>query len=345
LSTSEILIEENAARALREVWQAVEPRLRFSVEELRPPFPVVAGYHLGWCDAAGEPSVAGGGKAIRPAMTLLACEAVGGSRTGAIDAAAAVELVHNFSLVHDDVIDHDTERRHRETVWSVFGVPVAILTGNVLLILAQQLLLRSGHQATGEALAELNRAVQRMLHGQMLDIGFESRLAVEPEECLLMVEGKTAALIECACVLGALHAGADDATKQALRDMGRHLGMAFQYVDDLLGIWGDPRRTGKPVWSDLRSRKKSLPVVAALSGGTAAGRELARLYAQTDPLTDEHLADAADLVEEAGGRDWARAAAGRHLDEALSHLRSARPVPEAERDLSSIAHLIVDRDV
>jgi geranylgeranyl diphosphate synthase type I len=342
--TSEALADGQAVRALRDAWQAVEPRVRACVDELDQPFPTIIGYHIGWCDLTGEPVDAGGGKAIRPAMTVLACEVVGGSRAAAVDAAAAVELVHNFSLVHDDIIDNDTERRHRGTVWSVFGVPLAVLVGDALLAAAQRVLVEAGHPDARRALTVLSEAVQRMLHGQMLDTSFETRVHVGLDECLSMVEGKTAALLECACVLGALHGGADAATTRAMRGLGHHLGMAFQCVDDLLGIWGDPRRTGKPVWSDLRSRKKSLPVVVALSDDTAAGRDLARMYAGGDLLTDDQLAKAADLVAEAGGRSWVRSAARRHLDEALSCLRSVACDGEAARSLTAIAHLITDRD-
>jgi geranylgeranyl diphosphate synthase, type I len=344
LSTSEALTGQDAVHALRDAWRVVEPRMRTCVDELEPPLPTIIGYHVGWCDAVGNPVNTGGGKAVRPAMTLLACEAAGGSRRAAVDAAAAVELVHNFSLVHDDIMDRDTERRHRGTVWSVFGVPAAILAGDALLALAQHVLVRPGQAASLRAFSVLNEAVQRMLHGQMLDTRFETRQEVGVEECLSMMEGKTAALLECACALGALCGGADDPTTRALRGLGHHLGMAFQCIDDLLGIWGDPHRTGKPVWSDLRSRKKSLPVVAALRGDTPAGRALAGLYTGTAPLTDDQLAEAADLVAEAGGRSWVRSAARRHRDEALSCLHSVHPPGDVERDIVAIAYQITDRD-
>ena len=348
MSTSEAVAEQEAVRVLQNAWQAVEPRLRSCVDDLHAPFPKYGGYHFGWCDATGEPANSRAGKAVRPALTLLVCELVGGNRDAAIDAAAAIELVHNFSLIHDDVMDGDTERRNRRTVWSVFGVPVAILVGDALLTASQKVLIESEHPAAVRALTLLNRAVQRMLRGQMLDMRFESTSVVGLDVCLSMVESKTAALLECACVLGALYGGADDTTTRAVRGLGHHLGIAFQCADDLLGIWGDPRRTGKPVWSDLRSRKKSLPVVAALSGDTPAGWELARLYAGVDPLTDDQLARAADLVVNAGGKGWVQAAARRHYDEAMSCLRVIRPAgsaaSEAKLALSAIAYLIVNRE-
>ncbi|QFZ18454.1 polyprenyl synthetase family protein [Saccharothrix syringae] len=300
---------------------------------------------MGWCDAAGEPLSAGGGKAVRPALVLLAAKAVSRVDDAVTDAAVAVELVHNFSLIHDDVMDGDEYRRHRPTVWSLFGVPTAVLVGDALLTAAQQVLMAAGHPAATRALAELSSAVQHMLHGQAMDVSFESRQDVGPDESVAMTEGKTAALMRCACVLGALYAGADPPRTAALGDFGRHLGMAFQYVDDLLGIWGDPARTGKPVWSDLRARKKSLPVVAALSSGTAAGRELEQLYHAQGALSDDQLATAAELVALAGGRDWARDRAERHLEDALSCLDAVDAEPQARRNLVAVARLVADREL
>ncbi|RKT54449.1 polyprenyl synthetase family protein [Saccharothrix australiensis] len=344
MTTSGVSTHREALSALRRAWEVVEPRMRTSLDEFCPAFRTVVGYHLGWCDAAGEPVSAGGGKAVRPALALSAAQALGAAEQAAADAAVAVELVHNFSLVHDDVMDGDERRRHRGTVWSVFGIPTAILAGDVMLMAAQQVLLSGGHPVATRALAVLGDTVQQMLYGQMLDISFESRQDVASDDVLIMTEGKTASLIRCACTLGAMYGDGGPDEVAALGDFGRHLGMAFQYVDDLLGIWGRPDRTGKPVWSDLRARKKSLPVVAALSGGTAAGRELARLYGSPAALSDDQLVAVAELVDEAGGRSWARARADRHLQEALSCLEAVDADPRAVRVLVAISRLITDRD-
>ena len=166
MTTSRVSVRQDAWRVLRLTWPVVEPRLRTSGREFCGPFHTVAGYHLGWHDEHGEPVAARGGKAVRPALTLLAAEEAGGP----VDAAVAVELVHNFSLVHDDVMDEDVRRRHRGTVWSVFGVPVAILTGDAKLVAAQQVLIASGHHSAVRALTELTGATQRMLHGQLMDV-------------------------------------------------------------------------------------------------------------------------------------------------------------------------------
>ncbi|WP_385881008.1 polyprenyl synthetase family protein [Umezawaea endophytica] len=329
---------------LRNARDAVEPRLRGAVEQLGDPLRTVVGYHFGWCDPDGTAVVYDGGKAVRPALVLLMSRAVGGVPDDAVDAAAAMELVHNFSLIHDDVIDGDTSRRHRSTVWSLFGVPLAILAGDGMLALAGEVMASSAHPAAGNGSAELYRMTQRMIAGQLADIDFESRADVGLVECRLMAAAKTGALLECSCVLGAMFGGGDPSVFPAVRGFGSNLGMAFQLVDDLLGIWGDPLVTGKPVWSDLRARKKSLPVVAALSSPSPAGRRLATAYLKEGTQSDDDLAMMADLVVEAGGREWTEQAAQRHFDEALVCLRAIAPPAEAERDLVAIADLIVHRN-
>ncbi|HKS47922.1 MAG TPA: family 2 encapsulin nanocompartment cargo protein polyprenyl transferase [Amycolatopsis sp.] len=314
----------------------VEPALRAAVAELPPSMRPLARHHFGWDDE--QPH----GKAIRPAVALLAARAVG-TPEPALPTAVAIELVHNFSLLHDDVMDGDDTRRHRPTVWKLFGVGPAILAGDALITLAAQVLAASGHPAAGAGLRMLTGAVLELVEGQSADLAFEQRDDVEPAECRAMAEGKTGALLGCAAALGALFGGGSPEQVRALDAFGRKLGLAFQFVDDLLGIWGEPAKTGKPVHSDLANRKKSLPVVAALCSGTPAGAELAALYRKPDRLSKEDLARAARLVELAGGRAWAREEAEDLRDRALAHLRAADPDPAAARDLELLAHLTTSR--
>jgi geranylgeranyl diphosphate synthase type I len=260
VSMSEPIAGRDAVEILNKARDVVEPYLR----DLPPPLEIVVGYHFGWCDEHGAPVSADGGKAVRSAFTLLAADAAGGDSLLAVDAAVAVELVHNFSLVHDDIIDRDTSRRRRATMCSAYRRRSPPVTPCPRWPSRSS---RSNNPAAATALGELISAVQRMIGGQLADVAFESRVDVDVNECLAMAEDKTAALIECSCVLGALFGGADRASLAMLRLFGRHLGMAFQLTADVLGIWGDPGRTGKPVWSDLRSRKKSLP----LGGGADRG--------------------------------------------------------------------------
>ncbi|MGH3924256.1 MAG: polyprenyl synthetase family protein, partial [Pseudonocardiaceae bacterium] len=249
------------------------------------------------------------GKAMRPTLVLLSAQAVSdvaGVAAAAVPAAVAVELAHNFSLLHDDVMDGDVTRRHRPTAWSVFGMNAAILAGDALLTLALDTLAASGHPAAMDGIRMLSAAVQDLVEGQSVDLALERRAEVQLAECERMADQKTGALMRCACAVGASFGGGSPEQIRCLRGFGEHLGLAFQHVDDLLGIWGDPAVTGKPVYSDLRSRKKSLPVVSALTSGTLAGLELATLYHRDQPLSDVDLVHAAELIDIAGGRAWSQ---------------------------------------
>ena len=316
-----------------------DPAMREAVDRLPESMRRIAGYHLGWWDAHGEAVRGGGGKALRPALVLLCAEAVGGDPAGAVPAAVAVELVHNFSLLHDDVMDGDITRRHRPTAWTVFGTGPAILAGDALLTLAFEVLAPDGPAAA----RLLSAGVLNLLDGQAADVEFEQRDDVTPAECVRMAEGKTGALLGAACALGAFAGAARAEAAERLGEFGRALGLAFQHIDDLLGIWGDPAVTGKPVYSDLQNRKKSLPVVSALNSGTAAGRELAALYAQPDPLTTAELARAADLVDEAGGRAWSQSQADALLTQALQELTATAPAARPGAELTTLARLITHR--
>lgn len=318
------------------------PAVRAAVDSLSPAVRPVAAYHFGWCDENGNPARADSGKAIRPTLALLAAEAVGGDPASAVPAAVAVELVHNFSLLHDDVMDGDTTRRHRPTTWTVFGTNTAILAGDALLTLALDVLASSRDHAAQDGLRMLSATVLDLINGQSADLDFEKRRDVGLEECVRMAEGKTGALLGSACAIGAAFGGGNERV-EALREFGSSFGTAFQHADDLLGIWGRPDTTGKPVHSDLRSRKKTLPVVAALRSGTPAGRELAGFYLDDRELSDDEIARAADLIEAAGGRRWSREQADTLLDRALSALRSADLVPRPAEELAGLARFAVDR--
>ncbi|MEJ1105805.1 MULTISPECIES: family 2 encapsulin nanocompartment cargo protein polyprenyl transferase [unclassified Kribbella] len=338
------LQERSAADVLGWSRAQVEPALRAAVGSLPPATRRIADYHFGWADEDGNPAHADGGKAIRPALVLLTAQAVGGTTEAALPAAVAVELVHNFSLLHDDVMDCDTARRHRATAWTVFGLGPAILAGDALLGLAFDVLVGSGHPSRGDAARMLGAAVQELVDGQLADAHFEQRDDVVPAECVRMAQLKTGALLGCCTALGALLGGGRPEQIDHLRLYGEDLGLAYQYVDDLLGIWGQPPVTGKPVYSDLRRRKKSLPVVSALSSSTAAGRELAALYRREDELSDAELVHAAGLIEAAGAREGSQAQADALLSAALGELTAAGALAPAVTELERLARLATRRD-
>jgi geranylgeranyl diphosphate synthase, type I len=292
-------------------------------------------------DVHGQPETPGG-KAVRPAMVLLATRAVSGSPEPGVPAAVAVELVHNFSLLHDDIMDRDVERRGRPTGWTVFGEGQAILGGTAMLTLAIQVLHDAG---TGglRALPCLTAAVQGLIDGQSDDLYFESSPEVDLAACLHMEAGKTAALIACASSIGALTVGAPPSVVDGLAAFGYELGIAFQLVDDVLGITGDPKVTGKSSSSDVRSRKRSAPVVAALSSGTTYADELVELMAGDFALTEDQVVRAKEAIIAAGGIEWATQEADARLARGLAHLDKLPLAPAAAADFVALADKLVRR--
>jgi geranylgeranyl diphosphate synthase, type I len=346
---SKTAASRSAAEILAWSRTAVDAALRNAVAQLPASMRRVASYHFGWCDSEGKPASGDTGKAVRPALALLCAQAAGGDPEAAVPAAVAVELVHNFSLLHDDVMDRDLMRRHQPAAWTVFGAADAILAGSALLSLAFQCIAqgsiaRGSGALVSEGVRRLNQSVAELCHGQSLDISFEQRGHVEIAESRAMSAAKTGALFSCACSLGALAGGATAGQVRLLNDFGDHLGLAFQLVDDLLGIWGDPAVTGKPAHSDLISRKKSLPAVAALNSETAQGEEVARLYRRPEPFQAGELAGIAELMDGAGAREWARRAAADEHTIAVESLAAAGCRPDAEAALRELTDILLRRN-
>jgi geranylgeranyl diphosphate synthase type I len=332
-----------APDVLGRVRDLVQPALQFAVNGLADPqMRLIARYQMGWCDADGR-STEGGGKAIRPTLAVLSAEAVLGTPDSGIPGAVAVELVHNFSLLHDDVMDRDLERRHRPTGWVAFGEGQAILAGSAMLTLAFDVLAECG-LAGRRSLPCLLEATQLLIGGQSQDLLLEQGEAVELHEVLAMEAGKTAALLSCASSIGALAAGAPDHVVAGLAAFGHELGIAFQLVDDILGVVGDPARTGKSSSSDVRAGKRSAPIVAALSGDSPASAQLATLLAGGPPATEADVELATQLIGEAGGLDWAVQEADDRLAAALAHLDGLELVPATAAELAAVANYIVARD-
>jgi len=323
---------------------ALVPAMRAAVDRLDPACRLAASYHLGWCDADGTPTPDGnGGKALRPSLALLSADAVGAPPGTGMPGAVAVELIHNFSLIHDDLLDGDLERRHRRTVWAIWGAATAILTGDALVALAHEVLLEADSPDRDRAGALLAATTRELTRGQVQDLAFEKRGDVTLAECLDMAAGKTGSLLAASAAIGAVLAGADAATVDALTAFGQQFGLAFQLVDDVLGIWGDPAVTGKPVHSDLRSRKKSLPVTWALTRD-GYGPRMREFLDCTDEPDPRSLVGVADLLDEAGARRWALDEAGRRMELAEQALSAVDLHPAARADMVALARYVVERD-
>ena len=320
------------------------PTLQKAVQFLEPHMSLISSYQFGWVDADGHPAPASGGKTLRPALAILSAEAAGADAEVGVPAAAAVELVHNFSLLHDDVMDRDVERRHRPTAWTIFGTEQTILAGNALLILAVQVLQADG-AAGSRAMPCLLSAVQELITGQSGDLRLAGTGSADLDACLAMEAGKTASLLACAASLGALAADAPADLVAALAGFGHELGMSFQLVDDVLGITGDPAVTGKSSSSDVRAGKGSAPIAAALADGGSASRQLAALLDGGTPQTDAEVARATELILAAGGVAWATAESDRRLALALDHLERVRIPSATQHELAEIADYLARREV
>src|SRR5688572_21899837 len=311
---------------LKTLLSDVEQELQKQVSRLDAPrtkhFHEMLTYHMGWTGEGASSDAAG--KRIRPLIVLLSTASSGGDWRSALPAAAAIELVHNFSLVHDDIQDNSPKRRGRDTAWVKWGAPMAINIGDALFVIANQAIIDLKENFPAEVVIQaaeiLNNTCLELTRGQFLDMSYEERTDLTVEDYWPMISGKTAALLSACCHLGALLGVADESRQGSYRAFGHYLGLAFQVQDDILGIWGDESLTGKSAASDLVEGKNSLPVLAGL--GTN-GKFAARW--QQGPIRVDEVQELARLLASEGGYEAATDAAKQMTDLALMSLREAEP--------------------
>lgn len=294
---------------LAELGRLLDMRLRDLVgrdSTFGPLYPMMA-YHIGWLDDELRPYHSHPGKRVRPSLCFLTCESLGGTAEMAVPGAAAVELIHNFSLVHDDIQDNSPQRRTRATVWSLWGANQGINVGDALYGLAYLAL-------TDERLApeQIRRATKTLANtsvdlceGQALDLTYQHEPSIDMSQYLTMIGRKTGALFACSTALGAILSGAPDDVVEVFGQYGRLLGDAFQMQDDVLGVWGDDATTGKPA-RDVHDHKHGLPsVIAAMSASQQDLSTLRALYASTEPLADQDVRWLLDLFARLNVREHA----------------------------------------
>ncbi len=304
-------------------------------------------YHMGWANADLEREDAPRGKRLRPLFCLLACEASDGDWQQAVPAAAAVELSHNFSLIHDDIEDNSAERRHRPTVWSLWGLAQGVNTGDALWAMANLAVQRlSDRGAPAESVLDvvrtLNHAVLELCTGQYLDLHYQTLPKVTVSDYERMIRGKTGALLSAALSAGAILGGATAEAVQQYGAFGMELGLAFQITDDVLGIWGDPQVTGKSAASDILTRKKTFPVLHALAWEETRGStEMHDLYAR--PLTPDDVPAVLCSLALAEAREAAQDRAREHLGRALVHLGATHGSGAAHDALRHLACSVAER--
>jgi geranylgeranyl diphosphate synthase type I len=277
-------------------------------------------YHFGY----GAYGPARRGKRLRPQMVMRVATQEGASLDAALDAAAAIEVLHNYSLVHDDIEDRDELRHGRPTLWSQFGLAPALNAGDAMCAISFLVLARAQRLHTAERtlamIVALHRAHRVMCDGQAADLAFERQTSVGLAEYETMIAGKTAALFGAACELGAYCGGSDSDVAAGYRDLGEAFGMAFQIQDDAMGIWGTEDTTGKTVAHDLVRRKWTFPVVWALGQAPGSARSaVAGAYASGDAIVPDHALRLADALAEMGAREAARHAIAKHLERIERH--------------------------
>jgi geranylgeranyl diphosphate synthase type I len=330
---SDLMFPKIEAELQNQIARLDEPRTALLHEMLT--------YHLGWSgEGSGKEAQ---GKRIRPLLVLLTCAASKGKWKSALPAAAAVELVHNFSLVHDDIQDNSNKRRGRDTIWVKWGIPQGINAGDALFVLSNQAIIDLIKSLSPEIVIEaakiLHGTCLDLTRGQYLDMSYENRINLTVEDYWPMVGFKTAALLSACCALGSLISGVDQMAQEAFRDFGHYLGLAFQAKDDYLGIWGDWRQTGKSADSDLVSKKKSLPVLYGLSKkGPFAERW------EEGSINPDDVQGLADQLATEGGRLFTQETADQMTDMALEALRRADPKGKAGDALFELTNQLLLRE-
>ncbi len=326
--------------ALREELAASESRLA-----------VTHRYHMGWADKNGHDISATEGKRLRPTIAMLGADAVGGEIHLVLPAAIALEYIHNFSLIHDDIEDRDRFRHHRPTIWVVWGESTAIVSGNSMLKIADhaaRALLDLGVELPTAIRAQrlIVEAYLLMIEGQFLDISFEARDDVTVDEYLFMIERKTGALIEASLHVGGLVGANGKSHVQAaagLRRLGYEFGRLFQVRDDILGVWGDDE-TGKPVGGDILNRKKSLPAIHALSNATgAAAKTILAIYRKPE-LTDRDLQSVLEIMDTLGTYDFCNSISERHWSTAETIIDGLEFDLSIEGDFRELGEFLVERN-
>ncbi len=306
-------------------------------------FKTMIQYPMGWVNADASPYEGKTGKRIRPILLLLCCESSGGDWHSALPAAAAVEILHNFSLVHDDIQDGSPTRHGRDTVWRVWGEAMAINSGDSMFALAYRAMeqLSTKSYDPGSVIAAwqiFNHTVLELTRGQYMDMSFETRDNVSADEYLSMIGGKTAALLAGIAEMGALLGSGDAALAKRYGDFGLNLGLAFQVRDDILDVWGDPKQTGKAAAVDIIARKKSLPVLYGLE----RSETLRKLY-QLPAFDDNIVREIVLLLNEVGAQDFARGLEERYYSQAMQTLKDVKPKGEAGDLLTDLVHTLFGR--
>jgi len=330
--------EQEIKRQLAENAEKIDAFIYSEIKGDRPASLYEASRHL----------IKAGGKRLRPFLTVKSCEAVGGDPAEAVPYAAALEILHNFTLVHDDVMDHDDFRRGHPTVHKEYGVPMAILAGDLLFAKVYDIVAKHAPRNMRPAdvircFDKITEATLILCQGQALDMGFPDVKDVSEDEYISMVSAKTSALFKACAEVGAIVGGAPDDQVEAIGKFAWDAGIAFQIVDDILGLTADEEKLGKPVGSDVREGKKTLIVIHALTHAKKKQRDTLLSVLGVEDATNDAIAKAVEALRASGSIQYAKDAAKRYMDSAYAML-DRLPDSDAKNDLRVLVDYFVNRE-
>ncbi len=304
-------------------------------------------YCMGWEDRNGNVFQASSGKGLRPSLCLFVSEATGENLHQSIQVATSIELIHNFSLIHDEIQDLDQIRHHRPTLWTIWGKYKSLIAGNLMQVVAHKNI--NSIQFNDEQLKSsvsilLGNACIKMIEGQTLDLLFEKQDSIELEDYLHMISLKTGALLRASLNLGAILNVKDPYVLSCIDQAGQALGYAFQIRDDVLGVWGSQETTGKPVGADIRRKKKSLPIVHAISRDS--GKNLDRLhdiYTRIE-VTDDEVDTVLNIMDDLKTREYAEMLTKKYLQTALKSFKDTKIAKEFQEDFKELIDFLAIRN-
>ncbi len=347
----EDILNEHLDMVDNEILNLIDNEIKNENFEFTTPLYDMMKYHMGWLDKDLKDVNQYRGKRFRPTMCLLTYSAISGVYKKAIPGAIAVELIHNFSLIHDDIEDMDEERRHKPTVWKLWGIPQAINVGDGMHVLANLAVLKLREANVTDSkiidvLEILNNVIIRLCEGQYLDMCFEDKMDITIDMYVEMIKRKTAALIGASTKIGATLATDDEEVVEHFRNFGEKIGVAFQIVDDIIGIWEKTEQTGKPKASDIRNKKKTLPILYAFKKASKSEREfLTRTYEREGKtLDDEEINTVLEILKRVRAKEYSKKIARQYEEDALSELSRTGIENESMDKLKALAKFLVRRN-
>ena len=325
----------------------LEPALKNTISDRSSFVYDMLRYCMGWSNPTGEPCNLEKGKGIRPSLCLFTCDALGGDVQKALPAAVSLELIHNFSLIHDEIQDFDEIRHHRPTLWTIWGVPKALVAGNVMRVLAEKSMSRLGSSDSNlisQASSIVSEACLQMIEGQYMDISFEGGSRITVDQYMEMISRKTGALLRSSVHLGAVLGSGSDEVGHLFRRIGAALGFMFQIRDDILGTWGESSATGKPVGADIRRRKNTLPIIHAR--GAKSGlyeKEISVIYS-SESLGDDEAARVLDVLEDTKAMDYCQGLVENYALQVYSDIRAAKFSEKSDTEFKELIEFLITRN-